>query len=288
MTGFGQGLGSVGSVQISAEIKSVNHRFLDIVIRSPREYNVFENDIRLLIKEYRIRGRVEVFINRRQDPSTSEELVINENLAVSFFRQVQALANKLDQKNSFSIDTILAQQGMVKIQEPKIDLDLEMTATLRAVEAALKNQAKMLVAEGRAMKKDLLQRLKIVGDHRNTIARMAPELNRQIYDRLKAKVVEYSKDIPANEDRLAQELAFQATRSDITEELVRLKSHLSQMKSALSSKESIGRKLDFLLQETNREVTTIGSKVGSSEVSNLIVEVKSELEKLREQAQNIE
>ena len=198
------------------------------------------------------------------------------------------MAKELGLAGEITLETVLAQRGVVELREPEFDLDAERSAALASLRAALKALEKMQSVEGKAMRKDLLARLEAIDARRKEIHRLLPAVERAMRERVAARVQELNHDVAASGERLAQEVAFLSSRADITEELVRLKSHVAQMKALLSSKEPAGRKLDFLLQEANREATTIASKCNSSDISAGVVEIKGELEKVREQAQNIE
>ena len=288
MTGFGRATGAAGAVQITIDVRSVNHRFLDLNLRAPREYGELEAEIRNRLQESVSRGRVDVFVNRSARGGGASELVIDQQLARSFADRARKLAAKIGVSDAVSLDTILAQTGVVSLQECPPDLKAEKEVVFRCLDQAVRALRRMQAIEGRALKADLTARLKAIEGFRKEILRHVPEIQTQIRDKLVARIAELSGGVAMDPDRVTQEVAYLAGRGDITEEVVRLKSHLEQMRQALSSKEPIGRRLDFLLQETNREITTIGSKIGNSDVARIVVDVKSELEKIREQAQNIE
>jgi uncharacterized protein (TIGR00255 family) len=177
---------------------------------------------------------------------------------------------------------------VVELREPTFDLDAERPAVVAALARALRGLARMQGTEGRAIRKDLLARIEAIDGWRKEIRGLLPEVEKATRARLAARLAEAGADEAAAKDRLAQETAVLLNRADITEEIVRLKSHLAQMRALLTAKEAAGRKLDFLLQEANREATTIASKSNSSDLSARVVAIKAELEKVREQAQNIE
>ena len=288
MTGFGRGSAAAGATHVTTDVRSVNHRYLDVSIRAPKEYAELEPEFRAIVKESVSRGRVEVFVNRAAAGASPAALAVNRALAAAFCREARGLAKELGLAGEITLETVLAQRGVVELREPEFDLDAERAAALASLRSALRAWQKMQAVEGRAMRADLLARLDAIEERRKQIRRLLPEVERAMRERVAARVQELNHDVAATEERLAQEVAFLSSRADITEELVRLKSHVGQMKALLSSKEPAGRKLDFLLQEANREATTIASKSNSSDVSARVIEIKGELEKVREQAQNIE
>jgi uncharacterized protein (TIGR00255 family) len=288
MTGFGRGVAAQGGTHVTIDVRSVNHRYLDVSIRLPKEYAELEPEVRGAIKAAVSRGRVDVFVNRIPAPTDAGALAMNRPLAAAFCREARKLAKALDLSGEITLETVLAQRGVVELREPAFDLDAERPAVFAALARALKGLARMQGTEGRAIRKDLLGRIEAIDRWRKEVRGLLPGIETAARARLGARLAEAGADEAAAKDRIAQEMAVLLNRGDITEELVRLKSHLAQMRALLSIKEPGGRKLDFLLQEANREATTIGSKANSSDVSARVVAIKAELEKVREQAQNIE
>ena len=290
MTGFGSGTATKDGITCTVEIKSVNARFLDLFIRSPKQMNPFESIIRRMIQDRITRGKVEVSVSIQDAGERPKTFTINSVLR----KQIQELLVQeefyddpkkvpLQAVNSISNEWI--QQQDTPIAE-EVLLDIVKESTNQALDALIA----MRTAEGQHINQDLLER---IGTLENIIAKIdtnkagAVEAYRE---HIKTKIQEYlvSLDASISEERFIQEIALLADKTDITEEIVRFTSHVVQLKNTLADANSIGRKVDFILQEMNREVNTIGSKAMDSIVTEFVVQLKCELEKIREQVQNVE
>lgn len=290
MTGFGSGTATKDGITCTVEIKSVNARFLDLFIRSPKQMNLFESIIRRMIQDRITRGKVEVSVSIQDAGERPKTFTINSVLR----KQIQELLVQeefyddpkkvpLQAVNSISNEWI--QQQDTPIAE-EVLLDIVKESTNQALDALIA----MRTAEGQHINQDLLER---IGTLENIIAKIdtnkagAVEAYRE---HIKTKIQEYlvSLDASISEERFIQEIALLADKTDITEEIVRFTSHVVQLKNTLADANSIGRKVDFILQEMNREVNTIGSKAMDSNITEFVVQLKCELEKIREQVQNVE
>jgi uncharacterized protein (TIGR00255 family) len=287
MTGFGQTEGRSGDLQFAVEIRSVNQRNLDIKIASPREYGPWEADIRRQLADEISRGRVELYINRNQGRRV-KEVAIQTDAAAAYVKALRKL--KKDFKLSGDVDLSLL-QGRSEIfvsVEKTSDPKKEIVEVRRLVAKALAAHSASRDREGKHLKKDMSGRLQSLERiHRNlgrrakgSTVRMHKRLEKRLGDLLAGKGVERS--------RIVQEAALLADRADVTEELVRLSAHLLALKGLLGETSAIGKRIDFLLQEVHREFNTIGSKANDLDTTNLVLEGKAEIEKLREQVQNVE
>lgn len=289
MTGFGKSIVENQQLKLNLEIKTVNHRYLDFIIRVPKKFSAYEELIKKQLKAHLERGRVEVYLSIEE--ATASDFSVKPNYAVldeykSAFEEIQARYQLTDKITL----NLLTRYPEALIIEAKV-MDEEETLALlnKCVEEAVLALLKMRETEGQALYQDILNRSMTVSQLLNQIEALSP----QILESHKNKMSERIKDLLSDkgnfdENRIMLEVAIFADRTNITEEIVRMRSHLEQLRTIFKDKDSKGRKLDFLLQEMNREVNTIGSKSPDVDISNFVVELKSEMEKIREQIQNIE
>lgn len=289
MTGFGKMQKSFEKRNISMEIKAVNSRYTDISVRLSRKYNYLEEMIRAQIKEKVKRGKIDVFVNIESIYGNDVEVEINKQLVEEYLKNIEEIKEATSILEDISIEFLLQLPEVINIK-PKEESEEEINNESRIVlREALENFDKMRAIEGEKLVADIVMRLEII--EKNLIAiDEKSELIGDIYrEKLKNRIDDIlSNNLEISEDRLAQEVVFFADKANITEEIVRLKSHIDQMKRVLNGKVSEGRKLDFILQEMNREANTIGSKANDLEITNNMLNIKSEIEKIREQVQNIE
>jgi uncharacterized protein (TIGR00255 family) len=288
MTGFGRGEWQGDGKKLEVEIKSVNHRYCDISLRLPRKLNPLETQARNFLRQRISRGRIEVFVQIAESALAEQKLEIDLNLAKDYYLGLKALQENLGISGEVRLETLAGFRDIFARKETEPDLEKEWESLRTALEGALAGLEAMRRDEGRKLKEDFLARLSALERSVREIEEKAPLSLKASRDRLAQRVQELSGGLGIDEARLAQEVAFLAERSDTTEELVRLHSHLKQFREMLNSPEPAGRKLEFLLQEINREANTIGSKANDAGISYGVVEIKSELEKLREQIQNVE
>jgi uncharacterized protein (TIGR00255 family) len=288
MTGYGRGEWQGEEKRVEAEIRSFNHRYLDVSVRLPRRLNPLEGQVRNLLKQRVSRGRLEVSVQLEDLSAGEQKLELDLSLARDIHSALKSLQDTLGLPGEIRLETLASFRDLFVRKEIEVDLEKEWAALQTALENALTNLEQMRQNEGLNLKNDFFNRLQTVEDLARQIAAQSPLALKASRDRLAERVAELSGGVEVDPARLAQEVAFLAERSDITEELVRLRSHLHQFREMLERPEPLGRKMEFLLQEFNREANTIGSKANDAGISHLTVEIKSELEKMREQVQNVE
>lgn len=287
MTGFGRGSAQAGAMTFSVEIRTLNHRFAEYILHLPRQLGEWEERLRRKLAATLARGRIEVWVNTRGE-SWPKRVRLDTGLARAYLQEAQLLADKFSLALDVTPAVILGLPEVIAVEEQEVDLELWWPACSKALDEALANVLAMRQREGAALKDDLLNRITIMSQLVKDIESKAATIPYLYQDKLQERLATISAEGIVDEVRLAQEVAFMAERADINEEVVRLFSHLDQLKAALELDEPVGRRLEFLLQEANREVNTIGSKAQDKDISAIVVECKAELEKMREQAQNVE
>ncbi len=290
MTGYGRAEAIINDKKVSIEIKSLNHRFLEIFVRLPGVFSPLEPEVKRKVTDRFARGRIEISIRRDADQSANSEgrLELNMPLIRNYYGMLSALKQEFQLKDEINLGLLLGIKDAVTVAETEIDL-AQVWGSLQAVlEEAMDNLENMRAQEGGIIGKDLQDRLGLLDSFLMRIKDKSPQVVSEYQKRLSERVKDLMGNFPVDDARLAQEVAIMAERSDITEEIVRFQSHLIQMDSIMRSNEAIGRKIDFLLQEMNREANTIGSKSPDAEISQIVVDIKTELSRLREQIQNIE
>lgn len=287
MTGYGRGESQNEQVKVFAEIKTVNHRFCEYTIRMPRQLLVLEEKVKKMASEYIRRGRVELFITVEGKSLVSKNVDIDWNLADQYVSLMDAVKGKYNLGGSISLQDILQLESIFLMEEvATVPSDLEKLL-MESVKGALENLKQMRVQEGQGLASDLQSQLKKFAEIVAGVKTYAPSVVKQYKDRLTIKLSELT-DGMIEDSRIVTEAAIFADKCDVNEELTRLDSHVQQFSDTLKQGQPIGRKLDFLVQEMNREVNTIGSKANDSAITKEVVEMKSLLEKLKEQVQNIE
>ncbi len=289
MTGFGRAECQGGDYSYIAEIRSVNNRFIEISTRLPKAFQDLELPLKKLVKSHCTRGSINITITLSNTNGTSGECEVKPNLplASQYVEALKEIQTSLGLEGKINIDSLIGLRDVIKIEPIAIDPAKE-SLLLNMAESALISLQKMRVEEGQHLENDLLERIDSIEKHAEQIRLRQPEVIQEYKARLKEKIKLLNDGIDVDENRLAQETAILADRCDITEEITRFVSHLSQFRKLLKSTEPIGRKLEFITQEINREVNTMGSKSSDTQLANLVIEIKSSLEKIREQLQNIE
>ncbi len=290
MTGYGRAEAIINDKKVSIEIKSLNHRFLEIFVRLPGVFSPLEPEVKRKITDRFARGRIEVSIRRDSDQSANAEgrLELNMPLIRNYFGMLSSLKQEFQLKDEITLGLLLGIKDAVMVAEAEIDLAQVWERLQVILEDAMYSLENMRAQEGEIIGKDLQDRLGLLDSFLKRIKNKAPQVVAEYQKRLSERVQELMGNFPVDDARLAQEVAIMAERCDITEEIVRFQSHLIQMDSIMRSNEAVGRKIDFLLQEMNREANTIGSKSPDAEISQIVVDIKTELSRLREQVQNIE
>ena len=289
MTGFGRGENSDDMHTFNVEIKTVNHRYNDIFIRMPKHLNYLEEDIKRLIKNKLTRGRVEVFIKLEYSEDTSLDVNVDLPLAKAYKESLELLQTELELEDTFKMRDLLEFSEIIRTERKEVDEDKIWNTLKVAVEDALDEVVKMRILEGELLAKDIEEQVVKVESSLDNIKSRSDLVVREYKERLEERIRELLDDeFNIDEEKLANEVVLFADKSDINEEVVRFNSHIEQLLETLESDDSVGRRLDFLIQEINREVNTIGSKTNDIEISQNVVNIKSDIEKIREQVQNVE
>jgi uncharacterized protein (TIGR00255 family) len=288
MTGYGAGQSTHEGVLVKVELRAVNHRFLDTSIRTPREFPGFENRVKEALKERLGRGRVSVTVDAGRE-SDAVRLVVDEPLAAGYAEVLRQLGERHGLPLAVDALSLAQLPDLVRREAAELDPGAAEAALDAALAAAIGQLEEMRAAEGRALQEDLTARVAHVDELLDRIEQAGQGAAEQVRERLRTRLARLLPDgLPVDEDRVAQEVALLADRADIVEELVRFRAHNRAFRAFLEKEEPVGKRLDFLLQEMNREVNTIGSKSQDAGLAHLVVEVKEEIERLREQVQNIE
>lgn len=290
MTGYGRGECTLFNRKFVVEIKAVNHRYNDITIKMPRTMLAYEDTIKKTITSKVFRGKIDVYVSFESFSEDDINITVNDNLAKGYISALAELKDKFNIQDNISLDLvakfpdiITVDKGIASEEAGKEIGACLMSATVDAVD----NFIEMRLREGEALKKSIIEKLRTIFTAVNRIDERAPEVAKDYRKRLEEKLKELD-EIKADESRILTEVLIFSDRACIDEEITRLYSHIQQMQSILEETTPVGRKLDFLVQEMNREVNTIGSKSNDLVITNIIVETKSEIEKIREQIQNIE
>lgn len=288
MTGFGRCEIARGERKISVEMKSVNHRYLDVNIKMPKKLNYFEAAIRSRLKDYIQRGKVDIFISYEDFTESNVCVKYNKELAAEYMKYLKQMADDFALDNDIRVSLLSRYPEILSMEEQTADEGELWQLLEEAIEGAAEGFVETRVKEGENLKKDLIGKLEGMLAHVDYITERSPQIIAEYKQKLKSKVVELLEDANVDESRLLMEVTIFADKVCVDEELVRLRSHIETTKENLMQGGSIGRKLDFIAQEMNREANTILSKTSDLEISNRAIELKTEIEKVREQIQNIE
>ena len=288
MTGFGTGRSRAGDEEISVEVRAVNHKHLEVKARLPRELATLEPAVVKAVRARCARGAVDVAVRRSAGTVTGAVPTVDAAMARAWREALRTVARAAELADTPTAAQIAGQPGVVRMEEPVTDLAVAEGAVDRALAEALDGLVASRAREGKALEADLSARLERVATLAAEVAALAPRVVEAYRERLEERLAELLKGAPVDEARLVQEVALFAERTDVAEEATRLHAHLAAFRGFLASSEPAGRKMDFLVQEMHREVNTTGSKSQSTEISTRIVELKAELERIREQVQNVE
>ena len=288
MTGFGTGRARAGDEEISVEARAVNHKHLEVKVRLPRELSTLEPAVLRAVRARCVRGALDVAVRRAASTATGAVPTVDPAMARAWREALRTIARAAEVADVPTAAQIASQPGVVRMEEPVTELSVADAALERALAEALEALVGMREREGAALEADLSARLSRVATLAGEVAALAPRTVEAYRTRLQERVAELLKGAPVDEARLVQEVALFAERTDVAEEATRLQAHLEAFRGFLSGGEPSGRRMDFLVQEMHREVNTTGSKSQSTEVSTRIVELKAELERIREQVQNVE
>lgn len=288
MTGFGRGTSESEASSFIVEIKTVNHRYFELNARMPRTLISLEDGIRKYVNDKIKRGKVDIFITQNQGANEDMSVLVNESLAENYVEVLHNLRDKYDLRDDISATTLARFPEVLKLEQKEEDLEKTWKILLPAVEEAVHNLVSMRQQEGEKLLIDITKRCECISSNVDIINRRVPEVTEEYRARLLKKVEEILAEKSIDENRIAMEVVLQADKSCVDEEIVRLKSHVAQVIKTFKLGEPIGRKLDFIVQEMNREANTIASKVNDLELTNIALDIKSDIEKIREQVQNIE
>ncbi len=287
MTGFGQGEATAATSSVTVEVRSVNHRFLDLAFKLPRVIQNREADIKDIVRAKLARGRVTITINI-ESPTSGRAITINEQVLETYLMQLRAFAKKHQLDERLSLDTLMQLPEVVTAKELEPGEDEVWPLVEKSLNAALDSCTRMRVDEGKALEKDLIHRMQIIDRTVSAIEKLSPEVAKQQVEALRKRVAQLAGEVQVNEDRIAVEIVMLADKTDFTEEITRLRSHEAQFNKALKDGGEVSKKLTYILQEMHREASTIGAKASGSEVIQHVVVLKEQTEKLREQVQNLE
>lgn len=288
MTGFGRCEVQEAERKITVEMKSVNHRYLDVAIKMPKKLNFFEAAIRNELKNYIQRGKVDIFIAYEDYTDTNVCVKYNKELATEYMGYLNQMAEDFQMDNDVRVSTLSRYPEVLTMEEQTIDEEKLWQLLSKAIKGAAEGFVNTRIKEGENLREDLIGKLDGMLTHVDFITSRSPQIIAEYKQKLEDKVKELLEDAKVDENRLLMEVTIFADRVCVDEELVRLRSHIETTKDTLLRGGSIGRKLDFIAQEMNREANTILSKSNDLEISNHAIELKTEIEKVREQIQNIE
>lgn len=288
MTGFGRCEIQKESRKFTVELKSVNHRYLDVNIRMPKKLNFFETAIRTLLKSYANRGKIDIFITYEDISQAQVSVKYNAALAAEYLKYLRQMEEEFGLENDVRVSTLSRYPEVFTMEEQSEDEEELWNGLKEALEGAFGQFVETRKAEGENLKKDILSKLDSLGKEIVFVEERSPQIVAEYRAKLEDKMKELLADTQIEDSRIAAEVILFADKICTDEEVVRLKSHIQHMRNTLEEKEGIGRKLDFIAQEMNREANTILSKANDLEVSNHAITLKTEIEKIREQIQNIE
>jgi len=288
MTGYGRAEGETTLGKVAVESRSVNHRYCDINIKLPKRLTLFENRIKEIIRSQVSRGRIDVSFRLDNLGEEKVQLSVDLDLAEQYYRALHDLKERLRLKDEITLNLLSEAKDVITAKEESGDIEPYWQEVVTVLKQSLQSMDDMKRLEGESLARDLQQRLAHVTEQLQMIKQQFPFRLKAFFARLQERVRSLLDGMESDPSRFQQEIALLAERTDITEEIVRGESHLAQFKTLLEGREPVGRKMDFLLQEIHREVNTVSAKANDAEISQRVVEIKSELEKIREQVQNVE
>ncbi|MEI6891142.1 MAG: YicC/YloC family endoribonuclease [Pontiella sp.] len=288
MTGFGEGAASASGMSVTVELSSVNRKQLDINVNLPRNLVTLDALVQSKVRAEFSRGRVSGIVRVESADGSAGSVTVNQELAAQYVKAIRETAKKLKLNDDLSAEGLTRLAGVVSVEPDRLDTDQISLVLEDALSKALKGLAKMRSTEGEALEKDLRDRITLLDEGVNAICKLAPAVVVSYREKLLQRLEAAGLEDLASDERIVKEVALFADRCDISEEITRLKSHLDQTRTLLRSSEPVGRTLDFLCQELFREINTVGSKANEVEITRGVVAFKTELERIREQVQNIE
>ena len=288
MTGFGSAKGTVEGIEVTVELKSVNNRYLDTSVRLPRSFMFAEETIKSAVQSHISRGKVDVFVTINTAQADDMAVVVNEPLLKGYIDAIKHIAEEYNLPNDMTAMNVSRFSDVLSVEKRELDADAVAEGIKGIAEQALNDFDSMRLREGEKLRDDVLSKLETISGLVATIEENAPKTVKEYREKLLQKLNEVLGSSGIDESRIVTEAAIFADKVAVDEETVRLRSHMSQLKTMINGSSPTGRKIDFLIQEFNREANTIGSKCQNKDISYVVVELKSEIEKIREQIQNIE
>lgn len=288
MTGYGSAKGTAEGLEISVELKSVNNRYLDTSVRLPRSFLFAEDAVKSSVQSHISRGKVDVFVTVDSSSADNMTVKVNEPLLKGYIEALQHISETFSLENDITTLSVSRFPDVLSVEKKDLDADAISQAICEITENALKDFDSMRLREGEKLRDDVLSRLAVIESLVSTIEAESPKTVALYRARLEQKMAEVLGNSGIDENRILAEAAIFADHIAVDEETVRLRSHMSQLRAMINGNSPTGRKIDFLIQEFNREANTIGSKCQNSDIAHIVVELKSEIEKIREQIQNIE
>jgi uncharacterized protein (TIGR00255 family) len=288
MTGYGRGVFTTQDYSVTIDLKSINHRYLELYFKIPKSYAFLEDKLRREISGRISRGKVEISINIEKLSLTEARVELNQSLLTSYLKAIQELKNNYAIEGEADLKTIISLPEVFKTTQPEEDQEKLVEIAGQALDMAIKSLIATRKTEGEGLRLDIQAKLASLEESRIALLELAPNVVTTYQEKLTKRIQELIGGVEIDPNRLACEVAIFADKSDISEESVRIESHLKQFLQILGLTEPIGRKLDFLIQELNREINTVGSKASDINIAQLVINFKAELEKIREQIQNIE
>jgi uncharacterized protein (TIGR00255 family) len=288
MTGYGRGEAADSTMSVTVEVKSVNHRFFECSVKCPRQFSFLEDKLKSYFQSRVSRGKIDVFVTYDKSTSATEKLTVNETFAESSVAVFKELAEKLGVPNDITVSTLMRVDGVFSVTHEELDEKSVENLVITAASIAADTFISARETEGEKLASDVLSRADTILNYVTVVEQRSPETVKEYRERLEGKIKELLGNATVDEQRLLTETAIFADRVAVNEETVRLRSHISHLKELFNAGGVIGKKLDFIVQEMNRETNTIGSKCQDINISHTVVDMKSEIEKIREQIQNIE
>ncbi|MGI5920284.1 MAG: YicC/YloC family endoribonuclease [Syntrophomonadaceae bacterium] len=288
MTGFGRGQISAMGYQITCEIRGVNHRFFDAYIKMPRRYSVLEERIKELAKKYITRGRIEISINIEKTEESRRTIKVDNELVIAYYKSLKELADKLNISPDIKIIDLFRLPDAFSLEDIEEDINVVGQVMEESLLTAFQGFDNMRIREGQNISTDIIERNHLIASMVDQLEARSPVVAHEHQEKLRKRLLEFVPLESLDENRIIQEAAMFADKANVTEEIVRLKSHVKQLDELLRTGQAVGRKCDFLVQEMFREINTIASKANDLAMSQVVIDAKAELEKIREQLQNIE
>ncbi len=288
MTGFGRAKAQIDSLDITVEIKSVNHRYFEFSARLPRSYNFLEEKLKSFLAQNISRGKVEISVMVEDNSENATVVELNREYANAYISALKQLSKEYKIKNDIKVSSFVGNNDLFKVRRQVVEDEVILNAVLTVAKQATDNFIEMRTVEGERLLNDVKSRLKFILEKVEFIEKRSPETVKVYKNRIEQKVKELLEDTTIDEQRILTEVAIFVDKVAVAEETVRLRSHIQQFESLLTDDQPVGRKLDFIVQEMNREANTIGSKAQDIEIAHTVVDIKSKIEKIREQIQNME